>query len=103
MVKVSNVVGEPILTLDGMTLIPLSKASFGFGGGGGDSRSGAKGALNAGSAAGVKIEPIGFLAVKDGSARVINISPSDNSSIEKVFDMMPQILDKLDHIIGGNR
>ena len=34
MVDVNSVVGEPITTPDGVTIIPISKVSIGFGGGG---------------------------------------------------------------------
>ena len=36
MVDTNTIVGQPITTPDGVTLIPISKVSFGFGGAGGD-------------------------------------------------------------------
>ena len=36
MVDANTIVGQPITTPDGVTLIPISKVSFGFGSGGGD-------------------------------------------------------------------
>ena len=36
MVDTNTIVGEPISTADGVTLIPISRVSFGFGSGGGD-------------------------------------------------------------------
>ena len=36
MVDVNSVIGEPISTPDGVTIIPVSKVSVGFGGGGSD-------------------------------------------------------------------
>ena len=36
MVDVNSVVGSPITTPDGVTIIPISKISVGFGGGGSD-------------------------------------------------------------------
>lgn len=36
MVDANNIVGAPITTPDGVTLIPISRVSFGFGSGGGD-------------------------------------------------------------------
>ena len=35
MVDVNSVIGDPITTPDGVTIIPVSKVSVGFGGGGG--------------------------------------------------------------------
>ena len=40
MVDTNTIVGQPITTPDGVTLIPISKVSFGFGGGGGGFSSG---------------------------------------------------------------
>ena len=36
MVDINTVIGEPIVTTDGVTLIPVSKVSFGFASGGTD-------------------------------------------------------------------
>ena len=36
MVDVNSVVGDPIVTADGVTIIPISKVSIGLGGGGSD-------------------------------------------------------------------
>ena len=38
MVEVNNIVGNPIMTADGITLVPVSKLSFAFGGGGGEGK-----------------------------------------------------------------
>lgn len=103
LVKVSNVVGEPITAPDGTMLIPVSKASFGFGGGGGDKRSSGKGNLNAGSAAGIKIEPVGFLVLKDGAAKMVNTAIQGNSSTERMFELVPQILDRVDQLFVRKR
>ena len=36
MVDSNTIIGEPITTPDGVTVIPVSRVSFGFGAGGGD-------------------------------------------------------------------
>mgnify|MGYP001532976184 FL=1 len=64
MVDSNTVVGEPIVTADGVTLIPVSRLSFGFGCGGGDYGK-QPDKLGAGAAAGVRVEPMAFLVVKD--------------------------------------
>lgn len=103
LVKVNNIVGEPIVTPDGITLIPISKVSFGFGGGGGDFSSNSKSStFGGGSAAGVKIEPIGFLVVKDGSVRMVNITPAKNS-VDKALELVPQVLDRVDRFIDDKK
>ena len=97
LVEVNNIVGEPITTPDGITMVPISKVSFGFGGAGGDAQGG-KENFGGGSAAGVKIEPIGFLVVKEGSVRLINVMPPAKNSVERVLDLVPQVMDKVEQI-----
>ena len=74
MVDTNTIVGEPIATADGVTLIPISKVSFGFGSGGGDYGKAAKDGFGGGSAAGVKIDPVAFLVIKDGVTRVLPVA-----------------------------
>ena len=76
--KVDTVVGDPIYTPDGITLVPISKISVGFGGGGvefGSKKEGERRPYGGGNATGVKVEPIGFLIIKDGVVRMINVTP----------------------------
>lgn len=102
MLKVDTVVGEPIVTPDGITLVPISKISVGFGGGGVEF--GNKGTANArpyggGNATGVKIDPIGFLVIKDGTVRMINVTPPASNAVDRIIDMVPQVIDRVDAFI----
>ena len=66
MVDTKSIVGEPIVTADGVTLIPISRVSVGFGSGGGDyGKTGQS--FGGGSGAGVTVAPVAFLVVKDGN------------------------------------
>lgn len=96
MVDTNTIVGQPITTPDGVTLIPISKVSFGFGGGGGDYGKNAKDGFGGGSAAGVKIDPVAFLVVKDGSVRVMPVAVPPASTMERVVEMVPEIMDKVE-------
>ena len=96
MVDTNSIVGQPITTPDGVTLIPISKVSFGFGGGGGDYGKNAKDGFGGGSAAGVKIDPVAFLVVKDGITRVMPVSVPPTSTMERVVEMVPEIMDKVE-------
>lgn len=96
MVDTNTIVGQPITTPDGVTLIPISKVSFGFGGGGGDYGKNAKDGFGGGSAAGVKIDPVAFLVVKDGITRVMPVSVPPTSTMERVVEMVPEIMDKVE-------
>lgn len=102
LVEVNNIVGEPIVTPDGQTIIPVSKLSFGFGGAGGDSV-GSKQGYGGGSAAAVKIEPIGFLVVKDDGVRMINVAPPAKNGVDRIIDLVPDVMDKIESIANTNK
>ena len=80
MVDVNSVIGEPISTPDGVTIIPVSKVSVGFGGGVGG---------------GVKVTPICFLIVKDGNVRMMPVAEPANTTADRIVEMVPDTLDKL--------
>ena len=97
MVDVNTVVGEPIFTPDGITLIPVSRVTYGFGGGGAEFAQ-SKG-YGGGTGCGVRVEPIGFLVVKDGNVRMLNVIPPANTTVDRIIDMVPGIVDKVDGMI----
>lgn len=100
--KVDTVVGDPIFTPDGITLVPISKISVGFGGGGIEltsKKAGEARPYGGGNATGVKIEPIGFLVIKDGCVRMINVTPPADNTVDRIIDLVPQVLDRVDAFI----
>jgi len=99
MVSSDMVVGSPISTPDGAVLIPVSRMSFGFASGGSDKGEQPKGSVWGGSGAAVKVDPIGFLMLKDGSARMVSIQPPAYTTAERVIDMVPEVLEKLEHLV----
>lgn len=103
MVDVSTVIGEPITTPDGITLIPVSKVSFGFASGGSDftgknQKDGAKNPFGGGSGAGAKIVPMAFVVIKDGFVRIMNIEAPATTTLERIIDNAPELIDKLSHM-----
>ena len=96
MVDTNTIVGQPITTPDGVTLIPISKVSFGFGSGGGDYGKAPKENFGGGSAAGVKIDPVAFLVIKDGVTRVMPVAVPPVSTMDRVVEMVPDIIDKVE-------
>ena len=93
MVDANTVVGDPVTTPDGVTLVPVSRVSVGFAGGGGDLVKQRDGCVG-GSGAGIKIETIGFLIVRDGAVRMLNIQPPASTTIDRVIDLVPQLIDR---------
>lgn len=97
MVDVNSVIGNPITTPDGVTIIPVSKVSVGFGGGGSDfvSKNGGENPFGGGAGGGVKINPIAFLVVKEGSVRMIPVATPANTTADRIVEMVPDTLDKI--------
>ena len=100
---VNTVVGDPIVSPDGVMLIPVSRVSFGFASGGSDFPVKEKTGFGGGNGAGVKIDPIGFLVVKEGNVRMMTISPPPNTTVDRLLDMAPDILDKIEDFINKRK
>ena len=96
MVDTNTIVGQPITTPDGVTLIPISKVSFGFGGAGGDYGKTQPKDFGGGSAAGVKIDPVAFLVIRDGITRVLPVAVPPVSTLDRVVEMVPELMDKVE-------
>lgn len=102
MVDSNTVVGEPIVTADGVTLIPVSRLSFGFGCGGGDYGK-QPDKLGAGAAAGVRVEPMAFLVVKDGVTRMLPVAAPAISTVDRAIELVPQVLDRVESFIDRKK
>ncbi|MGE4352663.1 MAG: GerW family sporulation protein [Oscillospiraceae bacterium] len=99
MVDVNTIVGTPVTTPDGITLIPVSKVTFGFGAGGSDFPVKDRSGLGIGNGAGIKIEPVGFLTIKEGNVRMINITPPADTTLDRIIELVPDIVDKVEDFI----
>ena len=99
MLDVNTVVGTPITTPDGVTIIPVSKVSVGFGGGGSDyvSRNMNKqeNPFGGGAGGGVKVTPIAFLIVKEGNVRMLPVAAPANTTADRIVEQVPDVLDRL--------
>lgn len=96
----NTVIGEPITTLEGITLIPVSRLSFGFASGGSDftgkhQKAEQSNPFGGAGGAGVQIIPVCFLVVKGDSVRVIPISEPAITTFDRVVEMVPQVIDKV--------
>ncbi|MEG0767319.1 MAG: GerW family sporulation protein [Clostridia bacterium] len=104
MVDVNTVVGDPVSTGDGMTIIPISRVCFGFLAGGGEysveEKTRAARALDAeelpfagGTGAGVSVQPMGFLVVGQGQVKML---PTNYSTpVDRVMELLPQVLGEI--------
>ena len=105
MVDVNSVIGEPISTPDGVTIIPVSKVSVGFGGGGSDfvNKSGGDNPFGGGVGGGVKVTPICFLIVKDGNVRMMPVAQPANTTADRIVEMVPDTIDKLNSYLDSRK
>ena len=97
MVDSNTIIGEPITTPDGVTVIPVSRVSFGFGAGG--VQCGPCG----GAGAGVKVDPVAFLVVKDGLTRVMPVAIPAAATVDRVLDLVPEVLDRVQNFVDKKR
>ena len=107
MVNANTVVGEPITTADGVTIIPVSKISIGLGGGGSDfvskNSNRHENPFGGGAGGGVKITPIAFLVVKEGGVRMIPVATPANTTADRLVEMVPDTLDKIASFIDSRK
>ncbi len=99
MLDANSVVGDPIVTHDGVTIIPISKISVGVGGGGSDFVSKnvnkQENPFGGGAGGGVKVTPVAFLVVKEGNVRMLPVAAPANTTADRVVEMVPDLLDKI--------
>ena len=107
MVDSNSVVGEPIVTQDGVTIIPISKISVGLGGGGSDFVSKnvnrQENPFGGGVGAGVKVTPVAFLIIKDGSVRMLPVAAPASTTADRLVEMVPDTLDKIAAFIDSRK
>ncbi len=86
--QTDTVIGKPIV-VDNTTLIPVSKVSVGFGLGSNTGKS-----ELAGSGGGLSVEPIAFIVVSDGNARLMSLT-REKDVFGKAIDLVPEVLSLL--------
>ena len=109
LVDSNTVIGNPINTESGTTIIPISKISMGFASGGLDyngKSTGTKQNFGGGGGTGLSISPVGFLTVKaDGSVEIVNIN-APVGTVEQVADVIeraPEIVAKFKALFSKNK
>lgn len=102
MIDANTVIGSPISTSNGVTVIPISKVSVGYASGGLDFNGKDKPAnlpqnFGGGGGTGVSINPVGFLVVKnDGNIEMINVgqvAAGSNDPIEQITSLIERCPD----------
>lgn len=107
MVDVNTVIGEPVHTGNGATVIPISRVSFGYVTAGGDlpgqepdtrSVSAAEFPFAGGSGAGVSVQPVGFLVVSGDSVRML---PATCQTVaDRMVELIPTVMEDVKNLLG---
>ncbi|MEY8381911.1 GerW family sporulation protein [Christensenellaceae bacterium 44-20] len=99
MVDVNTIVGNPFVTPDGCTIIPISKVSFGFVTGGGEYGEGVKAPIETrypfagGTASGVTITPVAFMVEKQDQIKLLTATERD--IVDKILESIPQMASEM--------
>ncbi len=100
LVDVSTIIGDPIIVGVGLSIIPVSKVTYGFASGGSDFPSKNNSELfGGGGGAGITITPVAFLVINNGDVTIKHISSGDNSA-ERIIGMVPDVVDKVTSVIN---
>ena len=96
-VQTRTVVGEPVKTGD-LTLIPVSKISFGFGAGGGET-----GKAHSGTGGGATVTPIAFVVVDaNGKAQILTLQEKE-VSWGQLVELVPEAVSKVKAFVARSR
>lgn len=113
MVDVNTIIGEPIETQVGITIIPISKVGFGFAAGGSEFRGETLKEYNkkdkdeaieyklpfgGGAGAGVSISPVAFLVVQEGNVKLMPVD--HDSCFDKLLDYVPDLIQKMNEMFN---
>lgn len=99
LIGTNTVIGDAI-TVGDTTILPVSKVTFGFGGGGSDfGAKTTKELFGGGTGAGVSVNPIAFLVIKDGNVRTVQLA-DHASTVDRALNMLPEIVDKLSNLVS---
>ena len=99
MVDANTIIGTPIQTGD-VTLIPVSRLSFGIASGGSDfttknQKPGADNSFGGGSGASAKLEPVAFLIIRGESVKLLPVAPPPATTVDRVIEAVPEVVDKV--------
>lgn len=113
MIDVNTIIGDPIQASNNIVIIPISKVSFGFAAGGSEFKGETideytkkdkeeqiqyKLPFGGGSGAGVTINPIAFLVIQSDNVKLIPVNHA--SSIDKLLDYVPDLMEKANNILN---
>ena len=106
MADANTIIGTPIQA-EGVTLIPVSRMSFGVAGGGTEfstkKQPAGDNSFGGGSGASAKLEPVAFLVVREGSVKLLPVAPPPATTVDRVIDTVPEVVDKVTSFIESQQ
>ena len=102
MIDADSIIGKPINLDDGTIIIPVNRVSYGFASGGSDLPSKQAGNFAGGGGAGITMEPVAFLVIKNDSVRVMQIN-AHPGTVDKLVDSFPDMVDKVSGLVKGKK
>ena len=98
--EVNTIVGQPLVTMDGTTIMPISQLTFAFMAGGGEygnkaakrgfQKDGIDSNFAGGSGGGATLTPVCFLVVGKDGVKVVEADKGN--TIEKIFDVAKDVV-----------
>ncbi len=99
LVDSQTIIGDPI-TVNDITIIPVSKVSFGLASGGSDfpSKQSGKACFGGGGGAGATVTPVVFIVVKGNEVKLLNANEPE-SPIDKAIGAVPTVVEKITELL----
>ena len=104
MVDVQTIIGDPIVVSEKVTIVPVSKVSYGFASGGSDLpvKSNPKDLFGGGAGAGVSIQPVAFLVVQEDGVRLLQMDEGSDA-LSSAIRSVPEVVDRLGSIFKKDK
>ena len=106
MVDANTVVGAPVHVSEDVTVVPISKITFGLASGGADMASkvaGGAGSFSGGAGCAVKIIPVAFMVIQGDRVRMLPIDEPASSAAERLIEQIPMLVDKVSELIQSKK
>ncbi|MBR5559526.1 MAG: GerW family sporulation protein [Oscillospiraceae bacterium] len=103
MINADTIIGDPIHSEDGTTIIPVSKVSFAFASGGADTGKAVQTEkFGGGAGGGVTVTPIAFLVLKEGRVQLLQLADKGQTA-DRLLNMVPETLDRLSSLLSKDK
>ena len=104
MADANTIIGDPIETPDGVTILPVSKVKIGYAGGGSDFATknyppNRDNSFGGGSGASVTVTPVAFLIVKGEAVRLLPVTEPPSGAVDRLVEMLPDLIEQVSALV----